>query len=47
MRKLCSEVGKEFSGCNITGVIYDTDGSRQLAKCEQNSDGAFSFSMEP
>jgi len=46
MKKLCSEIRKEFAGCNVTGSIFDTDGSKRLSVCEQYGEGAFSFSLE-
>lgn len=46
MKKLCSEIRKEFAGCNITGSIFDTDGSKRLSVCEQYGEEAFSFSLE-
>lgn len=46
MKKLCSEIGNEFKDCSIYGYVYDTDGSSELAFCEQVPDGEFSFSRE-
>lgn len=43
MRKICSDIGGTFKGCQINGYIYDSDSGSELASCEQLPKGDFTF----
>lgn len=46
MKKLCSEINNEFRDCKVSGYVYDTDSSSELAFCQQEPEGEFTFERE-